>query len=205
MLVRTPGAGGCDRGWVSVRRIYPSPATGPAWPVAGADYFTKCGGLSMSLNLAWLFGRMYLDCYPVTEGEISPGCCIHWEGSGITAPGAYLTRISAYHRGAGASLWWVTHWIRYWSHRRIRNIGYRQRHAWGSCGGRTNAAKNCQRGCGRRWSRGRPGNSWRDIPGALFSRAGQGGPPSDVVKPLDAQTGDAGAAGANRAHTLRAS
>ena len=46
----------------------------------------------MSLNLAWLFGRMYLDCYPVTEGEISPGCCIAWAGSGITAPGGYLTR-----------------------------------------------------------------------------------------------------------------
>lgn len=46
----------------------------------------------MNLNLAWLFGRMYLDCYPVTGGEISPGCCIAWEGSGITAPGGYLTR-----------------------------------------------------------------------------------------------------------------
>lgn len=57
----------------------------------------------MSLNLAWLFGRMYLDCYPVTGGEISPGCCIHWEGSGITAPGGYLTRnISECHNGAGA-------------------------------------------------------------------------------------------------------
>ena len=56
----------------------------------------------MSLNLAWLFGRMYLDCYPVTEGEISPGCCIRWEGSGITAPGGYLTRNSLEYHNGGA-------------------------------------------------------------------------------------------------------
>lgn len=56
----------------------------------------------MSLNLAWLFGRMYLDCYPVTEGEISPECCMRWEGSGITAPGGYLTRNTSECHNGGA-------------------------------------------------------------------------------------------------------
>lgn len=59
----------------------------------------------MSLNLAWLFGRMYLDCYPVTEGEISPESCIVWAGSGITVPGGYLTRsFSECHNGGAEFL-----------------------------------------------------------------------------------------------------